>query len=89
MLNLRKRHDEVVDVSVLASFDDALVGNVFFVCAEKHIFFDRASIQCGFLRHEGQMFSVLGDVEAGDLSAINVYASGERVVEAFHQSDRG
>ena len=64
MLNLRKRHDEVVDVSVLASFDDALVGNVFFVCAEKHVFFDRASVQCRFLRHEGQMFSVLSDVEA-------------------------
>ena len=62
-MNVRKRRDEVVDVSVLASLDDALVRNILLVCAEKHIFFDRALVQCGFLRHEGQMFSVLGDIE--------------------------
>lgn len=53
MRDSRKRHNEIVDIRVLARLDDALVAHLTVqgISAKEDVLLDRALVQRGFLGH--------------------------------------
>lgn len=83
-----QRHDELVDVGLLARVLDGLVADLV-RRAQQNVLLDAALVQRGLLRHEGNVGPVVVDIQRADFLAVNVDAADKRIVESFQEGDGG